>query len=195
MDVRVNVDSWGLLPCWCGDGEKWMTWADVLEAGHGFGTCVVLFLLEGTLEKDEFRMKKWRVCIWEWWHWATSETPLLRKGSWIWGSEVQRRGWGQIHKPGNQLPVNGAVEQMALPGKGYRMRRQGAGDAEVMCKNSRLRTLPKSWVSPAYQNLDGVSWASVFLLVLEMAHSPQGVSAPPFLWKQRIWHMVRASWN
>lgn len=35
-----------------------MTWADVLEAGHGFGTCVVLFLLEGTLEKDEFRMTK-----------------------------------------------------------------------------------------------------------------------------------------
>lgn len=28
-----------------------MAWADVLEAGSGFGTCVVLFLLEGTLEK------------------------------------------------------------------------------------------------------------------------------------------------
>ena len=28
-----------------------MAWADVLEAGRSFGTCVVLFLLEGTLEK------------------------------------------------------------------------------------------------------------------------------------------------
>lgn len=35
-----------------------MTWADVLEAGCGFGTWVVLFLLEETLEKDEFRMTK-----------------------------------------------------------------------------------------------------------------------------------------
>lgn len=55
------------------------------------------------------------------------------KDSWICGSEVQRRGWGQIHKSGiSSCKWSCGADDLAWE-RVYRMRSQGAGDAEVMC--------------------------------------------------------------